>query len=252
MQERLKIFESISLKEMEDVKLLNRTDVKFAFSADKFELILEQIKNDYRILEINNKRISTYNTLYFDTDDFALYLKHHNGELNRYKIRERTYKDTGAKFLEVKFKSNKGRTIKERMEVTDFKEGSLNQKDKFLKNALPFDPDKLKEALWVNYKRITFVNKSSAERLTIDLGLQFINGSVNDDFNNLIIAEVKQDKKAPSVFIDTMKNLRIKQKSISKYCLGIAITHDDIKRNNFKERINSIKSILNDTDSSSK
>ena len=63
----------------------------------------------YKCVEIENKRVSQYQTLYYDTKDMKLYNEHHNGHLNRYKIRHRTYVDSNLSFLEVKFKNNKGR-----------------------------------------------------------------------------------------------------------------------------------------------
>ena len=47
----------ISLTEMDTVKLMNRTDTKFAFNTQLLANILEKSKSDYRILEIKNTRI---------------------------------------------------------------------------------------------------------------------------------------------------------------------------------------------------
>ena len=46
-----------------------------------------------------------------------MFHNHHNGKLNRYKIRFRDYINTKNSFLEVKFKTNKGETIKSRQEI---------------------------------------------------------------------------------------------------------------------------------------
>jgi hypothetical protein len=60
-------FETISLKEMDSVALMDRTDTKFVFRVDQLPDFLEQIKNDYRILDVKGNRISRYESLYFDT-----------------------------------------------------------------------------------------------------------------------------------------------------------------------------------------
>src|SRR5438105_3236213 len=104
---------------MDGVKLMNRTDTKFTFNLDQFEDILSDIIENYYVLEIDGKRISRYKTLYYDTTKLNLYIKHHNGELNRYKIRHRSYVESDIGFLEVKFKNNKGRTIKDRIKKKD-------------------------------------------------------------------------------------------------------------------------------------
>ena len=99
-------FEPITLSEMKDVELMNRTDIKYVFSIDKFPYILEKAERLYRILEVKNRRIHTYNNQYFDTDDYQMYSKHHSGHLNRYKIRYRNYEVSNMAYLEIKFKSN--------------------------------------------------------------------------------------------------------------------------------------------------
>ncbi|MBK7667230.1 MAG: VTC domain-containing protein [Sphingobacteriaceae bacterium] len=48
--------------------------------------------------------------------------------------------------------------------------------------------------IWINYKRITLVNNANAERVTIDTELEFINKDFKKKMDNLVIAEVKQEK----------------------------------------------------------
>jgi hypothetical protein len=151
----IKDFESIDLKEMESVKLMDRTDTKFTFLYSQLTSILNIIKPHYKVLTINNKRHFSYKTLYYDTHDMMLYNVHHNGRLNRYKIRHRSYLDTNTGFLEVKFKNNKGRTIKERIEDEIAPTNWNVQETAFLTTKLPFDPLSLKPIIWVNYSRMT-------------------------------------------------------------------------------------------------
>ncbi|MGZ3863162.1 MAG: polyphosphate polymerase domain-containing protein [Bacteroidia bacterium] len=240
-------FAPISLKEMDSVKLMNRTDTKFTFNRTQFDEVLQEIINDYSVLEIDGKRISRYKTLYYDTEAYDLYTKHHNGELNRYKIRHRSYLESDIGFLEVKFKSNKGRTVKDRIKKNDIPFAWENDTESFLQSLLPFDPQDLKPVIWVNYSRLTLVNKYSAERLTIDLNLEFVQGEAKKSLPNLVIAEVKQEKRKPSPFLKVMKKLHIREGSISKYCMGIALTTDDrVKKNNFKAKLLNLKHIIYD------
>lgn len=231
--------------EMEGVKLMDRTDTKFTFSFDQLNVVLNKAREYYKCVEIKDQRICTYNTLYYDTSDFALYRKHHSGALNRYKIRHRTYVESQIGFLEVKFKNNKGRTIKERIKQNEVENSFGEKAENFLKSELPFNPLTLAPVVWINYKRITLVNKITAERVTIDLDLEFKKDSQSTALKSLVIAEVKQDKKNPSPFLDLMKEMRIREGSISKYCFAIAFTRKDIKKNNFKEKLFSLKHILN-------
>lgn len=231
---------------MDNVKLMDRTDTKFTFKFSQLAEILQEVKEQYRILEVEGKRISRYETLYYDTHNLNLYSRHHNGELNRYKIRHRTYVESNIGFLEVKFKNNKGRTLKERIKKRDTPKNNWdNDSDVFLTQKLPFSPQVLTPVIWINYSRVTLVNRFSAERLTLDLNLEFKTDNQCKVMEGLVIAEVKQEKRKPSPFLNAMKKFHIREGSISKYCMGIALCYNNIKKNNFKAKLFSLKQILN-------
>jgi hypothetical protein len=242
--DNLNQFNPITLQEMDGVKLMDRTDTKFTFNINMLPVILGEAKEYYRILEVEGNRISRYKTLYFDTEDFDLYNEHHSGKLNRYKIRHRTYVESNIGFLEVKFKNNKGRTLKTRIKEIEVPELHTGKAFDFLKKTLPFDPLILLPKIWINYSRITLVNKTSAERLTLDLNLEFEKDGKTELLNQLVIAEVKQDSKIGSPFIDIMREKHIRQGSISKYCFGVASSYNEVKKNNFKQKLSNVKKII--------
>lgn len=245
--EILQAFEPISLKEMDSVKLMDRTDTKYTFNRSQFNEVLKEVLAHYRVLEVEGKRVSRYKTLYYDTSDYKLYTRHHNGELNRYKIRHRSYVESNIGFLEVKFKSNKGRTVKDRIKKKDVPFSWEPDTESFLKGMIPFDPQSLKPVIWVNYSRLTLVSKTGAERLTIDLDLEFVQGDVKKNLSELVIAEVKQEKRKASPFLKVMKQFHIREGSISKYCMGIALTSGkNVKKNNFKQKLLNLKHIIYD------
>jgi hypothetical protein len=220
---------------------MNRTDTKFTFTLSQFEKVMSEIKDNYRILEIEGKRLCKYETLYYDTSTLDLYKQHHQGKFNRYKIRHRTYVDSNTGFLEVKFKNNKGRTIKTRISLANVPKNWEGDSETFLTKTLPFTPQVLQPVIWVNYHRYTLVNNNGAERLTIDLNLEFVKDERTEKLERLVIAEVKQEKRKPSPFMTVMKKYHIREGSISKYCMGIAMTYDTVKRNNFKSKLITIK-----------
>lgn len=246
-------FEPITLAEMDRVKLMNRTDTKFLFTEKQFEMVLQEILGQYKVLEINGKRACRYKTLYYDTASLDLYADHHKGKLNRYKVRHRTYVETDVGFLEVKFKNNKGRTIKDRISESEVPLTWQGENEAFLRKVQPFDPQTLIPVLWVNYTRQTLVHGTDAERLTLDTDLEFVKDGVTRKLEGLVIAEVKQDKRKSSAFIKMMKKYHIREGSISKYCMGVALTFDQVKKNNFKNKLLTLKHILHGhTDTSSR
>lgn len=235
----------ISLEEMNSVKLLDRMDKKYTFPAFMLDNILMELNNHYKILTIEGKKFANYETRYFDTPDFEMYTKHHNRHLNRYKVRFRTYLDSELHFCEVKFKTNKGRTIKKRVLRAANDYSFTSEALELLKRKTPYSPDQLQEAIRVYYKRITLVNHNMKERITIDFDLNYFQGGNTKSFDNMIIAEVKQDKSGVSPFIDLMKTLRIKDISISKYCLGVASLASGVKTNNFKIKLHYVEKLCN-------
>ena len=244
LDEILATFETISLAEMDNVALMNRTDKKFVFRHVDLLAFLKQIKNDYRVLEVNKKRISKYETLYYDTIGFDLYHAHQRGKPSRYKIRSRRYVESDLNFFEIKFKTNKGRTIKNRVKQS-FISGLIDQEaEVLLKSKTSLFPEKLEAKLWTNFSRVTLVNKNSPERVTIDIDLKFKNELSDASVSNLIIAEVKQDSSVHSPFLNLMKKYHVREGSMSKYCYGVINLFNRIKHNSFKPNLILIKKTL--------
>lgn len=229
---------------MEDVRLMDRMDLKFIFSQHQLPYILSLLKPDYDILETSGKRQIKYQTRYYDTSDFKLYHHHHQGKLNRFKVRYRQYENHAEGYLEIKHKNNKGRTIKSRV----IQHSAPSYIDPLLSEQLKHIPDifsdRLFSSLEVTYQRITFIHKQRSEKITFDYNLTFINNREVKHIPELIIAEIKQNKKTTSKFVDIMKNSNIKASSISKYCLGLCMTQKGIKKNNFKALFSYINRII--------
>ncbi len=243
----LSAFDPITLAEMDNVKLMERVDSKYVFPTSQLNGILKGMQNDYCILDINGVRHHRYESLYFDTDDFRLYKKHQRGMLNRWKIRFRRYVDSGGlTFFEIKFKNNKERTIKSRVKMDEIKNMITGEAESFLKEISSFDARIFSPKIWVNYSRMTFVNKFSQERLTIDTDLKFIQagseGTTEISFPHMAIAEAKRDKAASvSQFIRLVRLTGVREGSISKYCFGVYNLFDLVKKNNFKPKVRFIK-----------
>jgi hypothetical protein len=223
---------------MDAVKLMDRMDSKYMFTMQTLPQILNDCKEHYRVVEINGQRYSSYETLYYDTEDYRLYNQHHSGKLNRYKVRKRTYVESNLSFLEVKFKDNKGRTTKDRVKLkTNTIDGNAIE---FLEKETPLKAKDLKPSVNITYSRITLVHKGLSERITIDVNLTVSKDAHSRKFHNLVIAEVKQNKSSNSEFTHLMREFRIKEGSMSKYCIGVSNLVEEVKKNNFKEKNNKI------------
>ena len=245
IEEILTELEPISLQQMDNVKLQDRIDTKFMFLENILPFILDKMKEHYFVLDIKGLRYNHYETLYFDTKDFDHYLRHHNGRVNRYKFRARKYVESNLHFFEVKFKNSKGRTIKDRIKRPEISHLISDTSHELVRNISNINPDSLVAKLWVNYRRMTFVNKQSEERLTIDTKLTFIDDNQTIPVSGLVIAEVKQGSaRNKSPFIALMRQNHVKEKSISKYCLGVISLNNSIKKNNFKPTLLFLQKLL--------
>ena len=232
----LSTFSPISLEEMDAVTLMNRSDTKFVFHQSVLMQILPKIKQYYHVLMINDIRLNQYRSLYYDTEEFSFYQEHHNGKANRSKVRFREYIDSKVCFLEVKQKNNKGKTIKKRTKVKEISE-ALNKEDyKFVEEVLGKEIQ-LKQSHWNSFSRATLVHKHQVERLTIDLKLEFYDDKSTGELENVVIAEVKQEKKSrASDFIRLIKEEGVHPFKISKYCIATSTLNKHLKNNRFKKK----------------
>lgn len=256
IEEILSEFEPISLAEMEGVKLMNRVDTKYVTTRGRLSQILAQAKEQYFVQEINGARIAAYDTLYFDTPSLEMYRHHHDRRLVRQKVRIRKYLGSLSAvfagetltFLEIKNKNNKGRTKKKRIEVPDqdVLAKPSDEVSDFMNKRCWYDWLTLLPQLRTSFRRITLVNKSKTERLTIDMGLVWDNQQTNvrRTYDDLVIIELKRDGNSPSPMVGIMLDLRIFPLKISKYCVGTALTNPSSKTNRFKVKIRKIEKIL--------
>ena len=239
----------ISLPGLDKVKLLNRIDRKYIIPVSNLQGIIEVLKkNEYSVLEIEGKRSFSYLTTYYDSPDFQFYQDHHNQLTSRIKARTRSYLESNLHFFEIKMKNNI-RTKKVREKLTG--PGSvltISQSDK-IKELYSKELDGPLQTTLVNrYNRVTLVNKAQTERCTIDVNLTYTapeNPGKEISVNEIAIIEIKQSKTSLlNGIIASLRNMQVYPSSISKYVLGLILTHPEIKHNTFKpllQLINKIK-----------
>lgn len=239
----LQTFNAIDLKTLDKVKLLNRIDTKYVFHISRFAEILQEIKLNYSVLEINSQRMFAYESLYFDTDDYQLYRFHHSGKFNRLKVRYRKYVDSGLIYFEVKYKAKANRTDKKRLKVQDIS-SVLTEQELALVQHHQLNKEGLKPTMWIYFNRITLAAKAMNERLTLDLNIAFDNLKERKFFPELVIAEVKTEKNATgSSIVKSFNKRNFEEVGFSKYATGIALM-EKIKSNAFKPNLIKIEKIL--------
>ncbi|MBO4315610.1 MAG: polyphosphate polymerase domain-containing protein [Prevotella sp.] len=245
MNEILAQYAPISLEEMSGIKLMNRIDTKFVTTMPVLMRLLAMAREKYWAQEIAGERNMRYDTTYYDTKGFDMFYVHQSGHTGRQKLRFRTYVSSNLQFMEVKTKNNHGRTKKKRMKVTDM---DLDEQEKieFLQQHLRYDKADLIPTIRNNFDRITLVNKAKTERLTIDSNLQFFNlvSGVNRHMGELVIVELKRDGLCYSPVLEMLRQLRVFPHGFSKYCMGSALTNDQLQINRFKPKLIDVSKIL--------
>ena len=239
-------FEAATLGHLEAVALLDRTDRKYLLTAPQLRPVLASLADDYLVLEIDRVRRHRYRTLYFDTPAFELFRRHHAAAARRHKVRSRTYVDTGLSFFEVKGKDARGRTVKHRLR-TDALVTRLGPPEvAFVAAHAPVPPDALEPKLWNAFERITLVGRRRPERLTIDLGLTFETDAGHaTGLPGIVVAELKQQEvDHASPFARRMRSARIRPESVSKYCVGVALLHGDVRHNAFKPTLRTVARLM--------
>ncbi|MFM7078900.1 MAG: polyphosphate polymerase domain-containing protein [Bacteroidota bacterium] len=235
-------FPAMTLVDLDRVSLQDRMDTKFVFPETLLPHILEElIRAGYGILQINDCRAFGYSSTYYDTDAYDLYRRHACGKLNRYKVRLRRYVDTNTSYFEVKFKNNRGRTLKSRVKLNKGQDDSAS--NQLVAESTPYQLSNLHPGLIVDFNRLTLVSPDFKERLTLDMDLAYKLSEKQWQVDGLVIAELKQNRAETSFFSHLMKRCHVRPSPLSKYCLGMSKLAEGVKSNNFKPQILMVKKI---------
>ncbi len=230
-------YKSHAVEDLKNASLMNRVDSKFVIPRGYLSALLLHLQDKYTVLEIDGLRDSRYYNCYFDTEHYTHYLAHHNRRANRYKLRQRTYRDSGTSFLEVKFRNNHGRTIKTRVQLDGEKPVLNAQTTRFINESGIAQYGSLAPTQIGTYTRIALANEAAGERVTIDadLAIQDLKTGNMHEVGDWVIVEVKQgefNRHAP--FFGWARQQGLRRCSFSKYCMGIYYTGPRaLKRNNF-------------------
>jgi len=236
----------ISLAEMGEVKLMNRTDCKYVTDIVTLRVLLQRTRTSYYTQEVAGQRVSPYATTYWDDEKLHMYRQHQTGHVPRRKVRVRTYLASHLSFLEVKNKDNHGRTHKERVKVPSLEavENEHTGQDFLLaQTGLTFSD--LQPTVCNHFNRLTLVNREKTERLTIDFGIEFYNYATGEHrtMPDVVVIELKRDGRKPSPILPILRDLRIKPAGFSKYCIGASVTTPSLHLGRFKKRLIKIRKV---------
>jgi hypothetical protein len=234
IEQALATFEPISLVGANDIaELQTRIDRKYLVDEATLCELLDAMAPTLRVLEIDGEHSCDYRSTYFDTEDLALYRAAVQGRRRRYKVRSRTYGDTGPCFLEVKAKGHRGANVKSRIgycrsdhhaittDGHDFIEEITGGHD-FASTLLP--------VLTTEYNRSTLIDPTSQTRLTFDQRLRCTDEVGGEAILDAIVVETKSEG-APSAADRWLWQHHVRPTKISKFCTGLTAIRPELPAN---------------------
>ncbi|MDQ4086153.1 MAG: polyphosphate polymerase domain-containing protein, partial [Actinomycetota bacterium] len=219
---------------LEAAALQTRVDRKYLVPVQDFRRLGAELTG-FQVLQIAGLRSFRYESVYFDTSSLALYRQHLQGRRRRYKVRTRTYVESGETMFEVKLKGHRGRTVKERMshpveeryQITPTARAFL---DRLLAQEYGERAPDLAPSVTTTYSRTTFVDLAGGARLTCDVDLVCRAGAIRGTPGDHVLVESKADGaggRADAV----LRRLGVRPVSVSKYCVGVALLHPGVPVN---------------------
>lgn len=223
--------EPITLEELSAASaLMDRVDRKYFVSPELLGVLLPELKGS-RVLEIDGTRTFLYRTVYFDSPDFSFFRQHVQRRRRRFKVRTRTYTESGTCMLEVKSKGLRGRTVKERRPHDADRPATLAASDRsYVAALIDADADDLTPVLQTHYRRTTLA--LGDQRVTLDCDLD----CENDDRRVTGPRDVLVETKSPDGAGDLDRLLLrhgIRPHSVSKYCIGAALLYPELHHNDW-------------------
>ena len=220
--------------------LQTRIDRKYLLAPDVVEALLEDLRHGTWVLQIGTRRSFGYESVYFDTPDLRAYRAAAHGRRRRFKVRTRTYLDSGECVLEVKTSSGRGETVKAR------REHALEHRACLTPEAATFIRDHispgaadlgLSPVLITTFHRSTVLAKDGAFRMTCDVGLVC---AVPDGASTALREHVLVETKSagsPTLPDRLLWAAGHRPVTVSKYCVGLGALHDGLPVNRWHRAV---------------
>jgi hypothetical protein len=233
--ERLAGLEPVDLAELGSVApLLIRRDRKYVVPGSVAVELVERLADRCRVLEIDDRRRFRYESSYFDTPDHASYLGAARRRPRRFKVRTRSYLDSGDCLLEMKTRDPRGRTVKQRHPHPIEARGRLDPAGRAFVGGCPLiggQSEVLARTLTTRYSRATLLVGNARTRVTIDVDVE---AWTPDEHTVALVGMVIVETKSggpPSEADRILWSLGYRPTSVSKYCSSLAALRPELPSN---------------------
>jgi hypothetical protein len=220
--------------------LQTRTDRKYLVPPRLFEALVDGIRDNYRVLNIAGLRVFRYESVYYDTPDLASYLGAARGRRHRFKVRTRTYLDSGQSVLEVKTTGGRGETLKVRIPYPMAHRFRIDAAGTaFVDDVLDLagGAQALTPVLTTTYSRTTLVDLHHGARVTCDADLAMTDragGTVTMRDHVLLETKTASTAGPPDRLL---WRLGVRPSCISKYGVGYAALNPSLPANRWRRTL---------------
>jgi hypothetical protein len=240
-------FAAISLRELEERAMLQvRRDRRYVLDWPAFGELARALAPEHAALDIDGRRVFSYETVYFDTPGFDCYRAHVQGRRRRFKARSRCYVDSARCVFEVKLRGGDEQTVKAMLPYRPADHGSLTADAyAFLREQLRSAHRRdltvaLTPALATRYRRMTLVHRELGERLTCDIELLFVSARGEGRIRTgHVVVETKTAGEAGSADRALWRLGLRPLAGGSKFCLGTALSYPELGDNRFRRTLRS-------------
>lgn len=232
----------ISLDELNrEARMMTRRDRKYLLRREELLDVVELLPEHTRILQIDGRRQENYSTTYFDTPDLLCFHMTAQKRRRRFKVRQRTYVDSGLGFCEIKTLGARGMTIKRRVPIAP----EYAHNGHLAREALDFLSAELGRGIvgrlgptvQNTYVRTT-LRPEGVGRVTIDTALawsSFLGGRLAN--RDVVFIETKSGSQ-PTCVDRILWSLGHRPTCVSKFGTGMAVMHPQLPHNKWNRTIN--------------
>ncbi|MEU8804850.1 polyphosphate polymerase domain-containing protein [Spirillospora sp. NPDC048819] len=222
---------------LEQAELQTRMDRKYLVPAAVCEALIPRLRGEYAALDIGGRRRFRYSSTYFDTPDLLTFRQHRQGRRHRFKIRTRTYLDSGECVFELKLAGARNVTDKRRMPYDISRRGEVDDAARaFLEEVLLTAyrmnaPGTLVPSATTGYLRSTLVQSSGHGRVTLDAALTCTRAGVAAAAHPGMVLIESKSERADAPVDRILREHGIRPAKLSKYCMAVAVLDPDVHAN---------------------
>lgn len=244
VEEHFSQLPAISLEELNaHASLQTRIDRKYLVPVDRLQGLLSTFREEMQVLATDGVTAFDYDSVYFDTPELDSYHLAAFGRRRRYKIRTRSYLNSGVSFLEVKTEGSRSATVKERIPY-DIANRSVITGDgaEYIAQTLAdtgttLRTEALAPVLETRYARITALLPTTNSRVTIDLDVAWsLPGQEPIILRDHVVLETKSGS-APGGLDRHLWQGGIRPSRISKFATGLAALTPALPANRWHQTI---------------